>query len=312
MTGSMTGREDALADIVDIAKRHNLGIDDIAQALTGSTSPDPAARSSGVLARVLAFLGSIFVLAGVGLFIGVLWDDFNPATRVLVTLGAGFAVFLFALTTMTDVRFARVTTPLLLVSALLQPMGILVMLAEYSDYGKAEHAILFVCVVMFIQQFFIFLARREYTVLLFTSLFFGAAGFGTFCDIIDIEGNLIFMASGLSLMCLSYVIDKSIHKAITPFWYLVGSIFFLSGVFDLIEHSVFEILFLGFSAGIMYLATVVRSRTLLFVSVLSMISFIGYYFQGVLSSAYGLILMGVLLIGLSALAMQLSRKYIQN
>ncbi len=308
----MTSKDDALADILDIVRRHNLSIDDISTAMAKSVSPGPLGRSSSVLAKVLAFLGSIFVLAGIALFVGTLWHDFNSATRVLVTLGVGFAIFLFALATTTDSRFSRVTVPLLLISSLLQPIGIVVMLEEYSRGGEPLHGVLFMCVVMFIQQFFTYLARKEYTVLLFASLFFGAAGFGTLCDIVGIDADWILLVAGISLMCLSYVIDRSIHKVITPFWYLVGSVFFLYGVFGIIEHSIFEILFFGFASGIMYLATVVRSRILLFVSVISIVAFTGHYFQGVLVDAFGLIVMGVLLIGLSAFAMQLSRKYIRN
>ena len=80
------------------------------------------------------------------------WDQFSSAVRVLVTLGAGFAVYLFALTTMTDARFSKVTTPMLLVAAMLQPTGLVVMLNEYSRGGEPEHGLLFMCVVMLVQQ----------------------------------------------------------------------------------------------------------------------------------------------------------------
>jgi hypothetical protein len=105
---------------------------------------------------------------------------------------------------MTDARFSRVTTPLLLIAALLQPTGLVVMLNEYTRGGEPEHGLLF-----------------------------------------------------------------------------------------------------------MYLGTVVRSRTLLFSSVISLMSFTGYYFRDSLANAFGLIIMGFLLIGPSAFAMSLSKKYIQ-
>jgi hypothetical protein len=40
--------------------------------------------------------------------------------------------------------------------------------------------------------------------------------------------------------------------------------------------------------------------------------FTGYYFRESLANAFGLIILGFLLIGLSALAMSLNRKYIQG
>ena len=308
----MTSKVEALADIADIAYRHDLTIEDIAKVLSVETESNPQEKTSSVLAKVLAFLGSIFVLAGIALFIDMLWDDFNSVTRVLVTLGVGFSLYLFGLATMCDERFSKVTTPLLFVSGLLQPIGIVVMMDEYSRGGQPEHGLLFMCTVMFLQQFLTFMAKRDYGVLLFMSLFFGAAGFGTFCDIIGMDESLIALAVGIGLMCISYLIDKSVHQKITPPWYFVGSIFFLYGIFDLIDNTVLEILFFGVASGLMYLATLVRSRTLLFVSVLAIMSFTGYYFQGVLFNAFGLIIMGFLLIGLSVFAMKLNRKYIEG
>jgi uncharacterized membrane-anchored protein len=307
----MSDRARALEQIADIAVRHGLSADEIIQAVDRQVKPPQAERSTGILARVLAYLGGVFVLAGIAIFIGMQWDLFNSATRVLMTLGTGFAIFLFALSTMTDPRFSKVTTPLLLVAAALQPTGVVVMLNEYARGGEPEHGLLFMCVVMLVQQLFTFLAKRR-TVLLFTSLFFGAAGFGTLCEILDIDFEIVATALGIGLTALSWVIDKTVHRAITPFWYFAGSVFFLGGIFGLLEDTPAEILYFGVAAGFMYLGTVARSRTLLFTSVLALMSFTGYFFRDSLANAFGLIVMGLLLIGLSAFSMALNRKYIQN
>jgi hypothetical protein len=306
----MTTREEALQQIAEIAARHQLTADEITGSLARQSRPDQAERSSGILAKIMAYLGGILVLAGLAIFIGMQWDYFAPAIRVLVTLGAGFAIFLFALITMTDQRFSRVTTPMLLISSLLQPTGLVVMLNEYSRGGDPEHGLLFMCVVMLVQQFLTFVATKR-TVLLFTSLFFGSAGFGTLCDILDIDFEIVALALGIGLLSLSYVIGKSAHEPITPFWYFAGSAFFLYGAWDVLESSAAEVLYFGVAAGIMYLGTVVRSRTLLFSSVIALMAFTGYYFRDSLANAFGLILMGFLLIGLSAFAVSLNRKYIQ-
>ena len=101
------------------------------------------------------------------------------------------------------------------------------------------------------------------------------------------------------------------HRAITPFWYFADLCFSFYGAFDVLEGSAAEILYFGVAAGVMYLGTVVRSRTLLFSSVIALMSFTGYFFRDSLANAFGLIIMGFLLIGLSAFAMSLNRKYIQ-
>jgi hypothetical protein len=306
----VTSRAEALQKIAEIAARHQLQADEIISELNKASLPDQAERSTGVLAKIMAYLGGVFVLAGIAIFIGMQWDHFSSAVRVLVTLGTGFAVFIFALATMTDPRFSKVTTPMLLVAAMLQPTGLVVMLNEYSRGGDPEHGLLFMCVVMLVQQFFTFLAKKR-TVLLFTSLFFGAAGFGTLCEILEIDFEIVALALGIGLTIISYAIDKTVHQVITPLWYFIGSVFFLYGAFDLLEGSVMEILYFGVAAGFMYLGTVVRSRTLLFSSVAALMGFTGYFFRDSLANAFGLIIMGFLLIGLSAFAMSLNRKYIQ-
>jgi hypothetical protein len=306
----VTSRAEALQKIAEIAARHQLQADEIISELNKASLPDQAERSTGVLAKIMAYLGGVFVLAGIAIFIGMQWDHFSSAVRVLVTLGTGFAVFIFALATMTDPRFSKVTTPMLLVAAMLQPTGLVVMLNEYSRGGDPEHGLLFMCVVMLVQQFFTFLATKR-TVLLFTSLFFGAAGFGTLCEILEIDFEIVALALGIGLTIISYAIDKTVHQVITPLWYFIGSVFFLYGAFDLLEGSVMEILYFGVAAGFMYLGTVVRSRTLLFSSVAALMGFTGYFFRDSLANAFGLIIMGFLLIGLSAFAMSLNRKYIQ-
>lgn len=307
----MNDRDKALRKIVEIAARHQLQAEEIINALEAAPPADQAKRTTGILARVMAYLGGVFVLAGIALFIGMQWDHFGSAVRVLVTLGIGFAIYLFALATMTDDRFAGVTTPALLIAALLQPTGIVVMINEYSRGGDPEHGLLFMCVVMFVQQFLTFLAKRR-TVLLFTSLFFGAAGFGTLGDILDVDFEIIALALGIGLTLISYAIDRTEHRVIMPFWYFAGAVFFLYGAFDVLEGSAIEIIYFGVAASVMYLGTVVRSRTLLFSSVIALMGFTGYYFRESLANAFGLIILGFLLIGLSALAMSLNRKYIQN
>jgi hypothetical protein len=311
----VTTRDEAVQQIAELARQYQLSMEEIAAALAAKPTADQAAdavhRSSGILAKVLAYLGGVLVLAGLAIFIGMQWDSFSSAMRVLITLGTGFAVFVFALITLSDARYSSVTTPMLLIAALLQPTGLTVMLNEYSRGGEPEHGLLFMCVVMLVQQFLTFMATRR-TVLLFTSLFFGAAGFGTLCDILQVDFEIVALALGIALISFSWQIGKTVHEPITPFWYLAGSVFFLYGMFDVLEGSVLEIFYFGVAAGVMYLGTVVRSRTLLFTSVLALMGFTGYFFRDSLANAFGLIFMGFLLIGLSAFAMSLNRKFIQG
>jgi hypothetical protein len=309
-------RQEALATIADLARTHDLTLGEISARLAaGAPVPDEDSpgsyketRAAGILARVLAYLGGVLILAGIGLFIGLKWEQWSSPLRVLMTLGAGFALYLLALASVSDRRFAQATTPLFLVSAALQPTGLLVLLNEYGGAGRPDHAVLFMCVVMFVQQFLTFLALRR-TVLLFVSLVFGSFAYATFCDILRVDVDIVTLTLGIALSALAWTLERSAHRVLAPVTWFCGSGLFLAGSFGLLEHTALEILFFGLGAGVMYLGAAVRSRALLLVSVIALTAFTAYYFADSLGSALGLIVIGLVLIGLSALALRLGQRF---
>ncbi len=137
-------RNRALESIVALATQHGLSASEIAAALGGPSDQAPENRWRGVLVRVLGFLGGTFVFAGIGVFIALQWDAMNSASRVLVTLGAGFVAFVLALLAARDARFDKASTPLLLVAAALEPTGMFVAFDEVRQrrrlaVGESDH-----------------------------------------------------------------------------------------------------------------------------------------------------------------------------
>ena len=218
-----------------------------------------------------------------------------------------------ALVALADERFEKAATPLFLLAALMQPTGILVALDEFSTGGDERHAFLLTSGALLIQQTLIFLKTRR-TVLLFMTLFFAVWLYGTAMDLVDLDEDLIFVTLGLSVLLATYSIDRTPHAAITPFWYFVSSTAMLSELFSLLQHSVVEILFLGAACGVVFLSTWVKSRTLLFVGTVAILAYVGYYtaehFSDVVGWPIALMLLGLLLLGLSAAAFRINRKYI--
>ena len=212
-----------------------------------------------------------------------------------------------------DERWEKAATPLFLLAALLQPTGILVTLNEFSTGGDERYAFLLTSGVLLIQQALMFLKTRR-TVLLFMSLIFGAWFCGTVMDLLELDGDLIVFTLGLSLLFVTYSIDQTPHAAITPFWYFVSSTAMLTAFFSLVEHSVLEILFLGAACGVVFLSTWVKSRSLLVVGTVAILGYVGYFTAENFADAVGwpiaLMLFGLLLIGLSAVAFRINRKYI--
>ncbi len=307
----MTTKEQALKQIAGIAREHDLtSVEILAELSPGKEASD---SKSSILTRLLGYLGGIFVLAGLGVFIEMQWEAMNSIARITVTLGSGIAAFVMALFAVGDQRWEKTATPLFLLAALLQPTGILVAIDEFSRGGDERHAILLTAGVLLIQQTLTFLKTGR-SVLLFMALIFAVCLYGTAMDLVDLDEDLIVFTLGLSVLLATYSIDRTRHAAITPFWYFVSSTAMLTGLFSLIEGSALEILFLGATCGVVFLSTWVKSRGLLFVGTVAILGYIGYYtaenFSGVVGWPIALILFGLALIGLSAVAFRINRKYI--
>ena len=307
----MTAKEQALNQIAEITREHDLTAADILAEL--SPSKEASGPKSSVLTRLLGYLGGIFVLAGLGVFIEMQWETLNTFARITITLGSGIVAFVMALVANGDERWEKGATPLFLIAAALQPTGILVAIDEFSKGGDERHAILLTTGVLLIQQLVTFFKTRR-TVLLFMSLIFAVGFCGTAMDLLDLDEDLTGFTLGVSVLLVSYSIDRTRHAVITPFWYFVSSAAMLAGLFSLIEGSVIEILFLGAACGLVFLSTWVKSRSLLGVGTVAILGYVGYYttenFSDVVGWPIALILFGFLLIGLSAVAFRINRKYI--
>jgi hypothetical protein len=309
----MSLKDDALQDIVALAQHNQITLAEIAKALAAA-SAQPNATPASVLSKLFGYVGGIFVFAGVGVFISMYWDDFGSASRVIITLGSGLVAFVMGLVCLSDQKYERVATPLFLMASVLQPTGIMVMLQEYSSGGDVRHGLLFMAAYMLVQQGATFWAKQR-TVLAFSALLFGCIFFANLFDIWDVDEKLIGIVIGSSLLCIAYAMQQSKHMAIAPFWYFVGAVLLLWSVFESVENSLLEPVYLGATAFIIFLSTYVRSRTLLLVGTLAMLIYIGYYtaehFANTVGWPIALVIIGIALIGLSALAVRLNNQYIK-
>ncbi len=313
----MRSKAEQLDEIVRLARAHDIAIDEIRQALADgpSDAPGDSEGKGSILTRALAYLGGTFVFAGLGVFIAMHWDSMNFAARVVITLGVGIAAFLMALIALRDERYDKAAAPLFLIAALLQPAGLLVIFEEFSTGRNSDIAGLITSGIMATQQLLTFVATRR-TTLLFTGISFVAAFVLILFDMVDIDYEFTALVLGGSLLSLTVVVDQTRHKAITPFWYFVASMWFLFGCFSLLEGSVVEVLFLAIAVVIVYLSTIVRSRVLLFVGTVALLAYVGYFsnrhFVDSIGWPLALVLFGLLLIGLSAAALRINRRYIST
>jgi Predicted membrane protein (DUF2157) len=311
----MDDRTRALQDIATLARLHAISASEIATVL--EEAPDAAleGRRRAVLVRVLGFLGGTFVFAGLGVFIGLQWDSMSPAARVIVTLGSGLAAFLLGALASRDARFEKAATPMFLVAGALEPTGMLVAFDEFGSGGDWRLAALATSAAMGLQFGATFAGIRRSTPL-FLTMFFGALFWWTAFDLLDLDGGFTAVILGASMLFAAVGVDKTPHRDITPVWYLVGAIACLAGLFDLIESTPFEILFLAIAAGFVYLSVQVHSRTLLIVAILAILSYTGWFTRQHFAASIGwplaLIAFGLFMIGLSALAVRIDRDYVRK
>lgn len=306
----MGSKQDALKNIVSLATEHQLTIKDIQKAFDDDVKLKTGTQSS-IMQRLFSYLGGIFIFAGIGVFTHMYWGDMNTAARLLITLGAGFVAYLLALNFLKEKRFAQAVTPLFLIAAFLEPTGLFVLLDEFSTGKNVHHGLLFVSGVMLIQQGGSFLALNR-TVLAFTSLFFLSMFNTTILDMLELDGDLISLVIGISILITAYRLSLSKHHALSPFAYFAGSICALCGAFELIENSSIEILYLGITSGFIYLSTAVHSRTLLFISCIAMLWYIGDFSAEHFANSIGwpltLIVFGFIMLGIGSFAFKLSKQ----
>jgi hypothetical protein len=308
----VTAKQDALVEVVDLMTRHGLTIGDVSEALAGQGG-FASQRTSSVVSRIFAYLGGTFVFVGLGIFVGMRWDDLGSAGRVLLTLGPGACLFVLALVCTTDARLEAAATPLFLVAGLVQPTGLLVMLQEYGRGGEVEHAVLFTSLVMLVQQGCTFWARRR-TVLAFTTIVFGLIAAVVALDLLDANMYVVGITLGASLLCVGWSLDRSPHRAIAGLVYFFGAALLLEESYAWLRREPAEILFLGAACGVVVLAAVARSRSLLAVGTVALVGYIADFiyrhFADNLGAPLALMAMGLVFLGLGAAAVRINAQYI--
>lgn len=308
MNNDTDSKKEALSRIVTLAQAHDITLDEIGARLTKDALKD---KSGGWLSRVLGYLGGAFIFGGLALLISMMWDDLNSPSRVIITYGPGIVAFALGLMVLRDNRYEKASTPLFLKSAILLPTGMFVFLREYASGDDAQLAAMIVFGILALQFLLPFFMVKRTSLLFFGFLFWNSS-VGILMERAEVPGELIGIGLGGSIMAVAWAIDRTVHRAIAPFWYFLGSVGLLWSVFDVIEGlSPFDVLYLPLTIGLMIISTRMRSRTLLLVSTVALLGFLGYYtdeyFADVTGWPIALMLMGFMLIGVSAYALKLGR-----
>ena len=309
-------RARALEQIVALARAHQFSGAEIVAAVGESAALTPDNRARRIVVRVLGVLGGSFVFAGVCAFIALQWDQMNSASRVIATLGPGVVALVLGVLASRESRFEKATIPLLLVAAVLQPIGMLVAFDEFGSGGDWRWASLTVSAVMALQFGTLFGSVRRSTTLLL-AIVFAALFLWTAFDLLNLDdASFVGLVLGGMLLLSAVGAARAGHRDITPLIYFAGAVMFLYGFFDLVEDSPVEVLFLAVAAGFVYLSVLLHSRTLLAVATLAILAYTGYFTSEHFADSIGwpisLIAFGLFMIGLSALALRIDRDYVRQ
>lgn len=306
-----TAREDALAEIAAIARRHGL----TAQEIGGALEQTESRRKTEVVNRLFGYLGGAFVFSGLMVFIGMFWAGMGSTERIVLTLGSGLIAYVLAIACLRDRRYLRAAAPLFLIAGLLQPMGMLVAIAEYSQGGDERYALLLVLSVMMISFGLTFWKERR-DELLYLLLIYASGWFATCFDLLELGDDYSALVVGSFLVSMAYVISRTRHGAIAGFWFFAGSLLVLGGSFAILEGRVWDVVFLAPACFFIYLSLIVRSRALLFNGTVAVLSFLAYYtaeyFEDSSSWPIIMLVVGFVLIGMGKVVFELDRRYIRH
>lgn len=303
-------REHAIETIRTLVRQYNLTPQDLARIFGESLQEEK--ESGGLLQRVMIYIGGAFVFAGLCVYIGIIWDDLDSLSRVVISLGSGFVAFILGLLALGDPRFIKASTPLFLIASALEPAGQFIFMDEYLPHtGDILKASSFVFAFMTLQQGIAFFATGRTSLLFFTVLFFYSF-MVSFMRWLGLEAPEAPLALGISGLMATWGIAQTRHVGITPFFYLCSTLITAAACYDIFANTHLDVLLIGVAAALIYLSTHTASKTILTVGVLSLLGYLGYftdeYFKDIVGWPIALIVMGLFMIGISIFAVKLGRK----
>ncbi len=125
--------------------------------------------------------------------------------------------------------------------------------------------------------------------------------------------NWAILITGLSVMLTAYGLQcEGRYPRLTDLGYFIGSIMVYAGLFALVQDTYFEFFYLAITASGLYACVVLHSRALLLTTTIAMLSFLGYcseeYFANSLGWPFTLICMGLIFMGISAVAIKIKHR----
>lgn len=228
-------KPEALAKIAELMRAYDITPAEVAVAFRDPTllQTTPAKRSSGEIAKTLfIYLGAIFILAGISTYIGMFWNRMGSVMRIVVTLGVGYSLLIVLVSALHETKFPKLILPLTLATAIMLTSGWFVFIHEMFPRGDNWRlAALSVFGLMALHQGGLF-HKYRLTVLAFTALLFVYAFLQVGLDMLDVPAGLSAIILGASLFLVACELEKSPHRSLAEFAFLIALCWLNAGLFD--------------------------------------------------------------------------------
>jgi len=203
---SITDKPGALRHIRQLMVTYDISPGEVETTFIAPAAVDAAAtkRDKGDIAKTLfVYLGAIFILAGIGTYIGMFWSSMGSVMRIFVTLGIGYILLLVLVSALHGNKYPRAVGPLTFAMVFMMVGGWLVLIDEvFPSTSNWRNVLLFVSGTLAVHMGVLF-GKYQRTLFAFFGLFF-------------VYG---FMQVGLDMLGMSYA---HIWGLSVPGWHGVG------------------------------------------------------------------------------------------
>jgi hypothetical protein len=205
---------------------------------TSSVIPDAIDRSKGDVAKTLfIYLGAIFVLSGIGIYVGMFWQSMISVMRIFITLGVGYILLVILISSLQQKKFPSLVLPLTIASVSFLLVGWFVLIDEiFPDGDNWRAATLFVFAMMTLHYGGLF-SKYHRLAFAFLALFFVYGFMHIGLEMLGLSMTYVAIILGSSLFLVGTAIEQSPQRVLAELALLIGACWLNGGLFGLIAIS---------------------------------------------------------------------------
>lgn len=301
--------ESLLSELKDKLATGELSREQLTAALDAPAAAAPSAPSP-LVTRILYTLGATIAVVGMIIFVGQVWKDLGSVGHILVTFGLGVCLAVAGSALFLKKPENPVGTIFHFMAGFLVPGGAMVVLNEMKVDQQSLWPVTFTIAAIAATYLALALAHKRIVLTVFA--FLNATAFVyllTYCVVKD-TGYLfndlyawLTMAVAACWLLTASAFRGGWNRSLAWVWAFVGSVAFLSAAVSQVPHSVpWQIAYCFLLAGGLYASVHFKSRTLLVVTTLFVLGYVGYitseYFSDSRWWPIVLVMLGFAFIGL--------------